>query len=878
MNKIVNKIITLLLTVTIFLSSMNIEVFAYSNRGNTKLNKLTTPTLIMNEEDIPEDIELKEPETFNDVEDIDGDVVLVEEDSVTYQTGEKDFTTVVGGAPSVYEDDSGNLQEIDNTLVESNDTFENASNSYSLQLPKEISEGKGIVVEKDGYSIELIPTEGNFSNSVVKDNAVLYNEVFPGIDYQYTALGNSIKEDIILNRQVDKNEFSFEIKTSLNIEERDGLIYLSNGENDVFSLSAPLMKDASGEICFGVELSLDSKEGKHIAKIIANREWLEAPERVYPIKIDPSTISLNGNQVRLYSVQEDVPYGTGGADYIYAGYDDGIRTGNLALFGTMHGRTRAYAEINYDFSKIPSDAKINKATLTLYQHGNFSQGKTEFGIYTVDNAWSGSSIGWNAQNGFSHTIISTSKSDTNTFSTTWDVKDAINAFVQGIHPNYGLVVKAINENGDQCEVFCGSDGSFPPKLVIEWEIPDPVDVNYSLDKTTINVRPITEKDVKGKLRFDGVFADGVAKPQSEVVYQLVETDYAGIAEASSSYKYPDSTEFNKTFPNGTKYKDKDSNYQTEMFGSGDLEYDKIYYFTATASKDDIVGKETKSDTFLIYKAKGNETLPNIAKYYGAPLQTIMKDNQVQDVLVIQNNTLFIRNPKKTKPYVSKLSLDDKKLIDSALMGRGLHCEYGFEPINLNTGNFYFNTSDLEIEDLGGVFGIERTYNSKADYNNSLFGHNWSFKYDEHLSRLENGNILYTTGDGKLLQFVYKNGKYVSPNGYYLNLKEVKVVKDKIEYTKYEITENNGSKRIFNTYGLLEEVVDELGHSTKLEYDESFNLSKIISPSDKLISFKSNEFGQIVEAILPNGSKLEYKYDDNDDLVEYIDANGNSIKY
>ena len=110
MNKIVNKIITLLLTVTISLSSMNIDVFAYSNRGNTKLNKLTTPTLIMNEEDIPEDIELKEPDTFNDVEEIDGDVVLVEEDSVTYQTGEKDFTTVVGGTPSVYEDDSGNLQ------------------------------------------------------------------------------------------------------------------------------------------------------------------------------------------------------------------------------------------------------------------------------------------------------------------------------------------------------------------------------------------------------------------------------------------------------------------------------------------------------------------------------------------------------------------------------------------------------------------------------------------------------------------------------------------------------------------------------------------------------------------------------------------------
>lgn len=38
-------------------------------------------------------------------------------------------------------------------------------------------------------------------------------------------------------------------------------------------------------------------------------------------------------------------------------------------------------------------------------------------------------------------------------------------------------------------------------------------------------------------------------------------------------------------------------------------------------------------------------------------------------------------------------------IDGALMGRGLHCEFGFEPVNLNTGNFYMDQSDATMNEL-----------------------------------------------------------------------------------------------------------------------------------------------------------------------------------
>ncbi len=121
-----------------------------------------------------------------------------------------------------------------------------------------------------------------------------------------------------------------------------------------------------------------------------------------------------------------------------------------------------------------------------------------------------------------------------------------------------------------------------------------------------------------------------------------------------------------------------------------------------------------SDSFVIYGVKQFDAFPKIARYYGVPLRDIMKDNQVQDALVVENNTIFIRNPQTNVPYNPPALTDiDKMKIDGALLGRGLHCEFGFEPVNLNTGNFYMDQTDASMKELNGEFAIVRSYNSKA---------------------------------------------------------------------------------------------------------------------------------------------------------------------
>lgn len=161
-------------------------------------------------------------------------------------------------------------------------------------------------------------------------------------------------------------------------------------------------------------------------------------------------------------------------------------------------------------------------------------------------------------------------------------------------------------------------------------------------------------------------------------------------------------------------------------------------------------------------------MSKIANYYGVPLSQISFDNRVQDMLLVENNTIIIRNPTKNgnRPYNPEPLTDaDKRKIDSLLVGRGKHCEFGFEPINLNTGNFYMNQTDVSIPDYNGDFSIERTYNSKTAGYNSIFGRGWQFAYSESLSKTSNGEYVYSRGDGSALYFEPDGkGGYSCPAG------------------------------------------------------------------------------------------------------------------
>ena len=88
----------------------------------------------------------------------------------------------------------------------------------------------------------------------------------------------------------------------------------------------------------------------------------------------------------MIGVEEGSPTSQiGDNNYPYVGFDDGIKSGNLAGFGTAHQNCRTYIKVNSNFSQIPKDSKIDSATFAVSQKTAYSGGASQFGLYRVDH-------------------------------------------------------------------------------------------------------------------------------------------------------------------------------------------------------------------------------------------------------------------------------------------------------------------------------------------------------------------------------------------------------------------------------------------------------------------------------------------------------------
>ncbi len=767
--------------------------------------------------------------------------------------------------------------------------YEPAAAAADIAIPACMDAERGISIAKEGHEIRLVPEGGTFTGSVASGNAIRYTEVHPGIDYQYTLVGSLLKEDIVLTRPAEPVRLAtrIEVDSSLTVALEGGTVVIrekpASGADapgrEIASLAAPIAVDAADAIDNSLTLTLEeADDGTPVAVVNANWEWLLAAERAYPVRIDP-TIDIATTAMRLTSVEELAPtIWVGENNYQYSGYDDGDKTGTGDYRGGVGlGICRVYLDINYDFGNIMDEAVIKSAQLKMHQRTKYSGGATEFGLYRNKSSWTFGDITWNSQKSMGHEFVTSQNARSTKGYLTWDVREPVNNWVQGIWAQNGLCVKATNERWMQCELFDHRYSDNPPSLEIDWEVPDPVSESLTLNSTTINLRTVTEADFSGKLQFDGVFADGVAKPRSMVAYELVGKSDAGVAYASRSYKYPDSSEWEKALPNGTKYRDKLSNWQSKLFGS--LSYNTSYKIRARAAADGKSGKLVETDSFLIYRATAKDTLPSIADHYGVTLNTLAKDNRVQDTLVVGGNTIFVRNPKTTTAYNPKQLTDtQKKRIDSALMGRGKHCEYGFEPINLNTGNFILEATDATVPQVEGDFALARTYNAQGDGYSSPFGRNWSFSWDETLGLQANGAAVYSVGDGKTFWFD-ADGK----GGFKANVEEGLTL-SKIAYKsgsatlyRWEIASAEGEVRRFDCYGRLTEVQTPGGSVTKIARDAKGHLASLTAPNGAVFAITCNTDGLITGVTLPGGAKLAYGYK-NGNLASFTDAAGRTVRY
>ena len=398
------------------------------------------------------------------------------EDSTTYSLGGGKKMTVVYGQDVRYEDENGDLVDIDPSLKTTGSraetengvslygySYENKEGESRQYMPDSLSEDTPVLLERDGLGISMSPDDDTLdilgiseSTIDVKDaktqtpyeddkmlpTRAVYDKNGSSGKIEYISTDTGVKEKTVLKDKPSSNVLRYVLDTEgLYVRKNssdEGLTFYDEKTDEIAaSMPVPNMNDDSGR-AYSEEITTDieKKNGKYIVTLTIDEEYLEDSDRQYPVTVDP-TLTWSGS-----SKLQDV-YVINGSQYSNTNfYDSGI-TKMAAGKGTQ-GIFRTYLR-NPNLRANFVGRYVSSAKLTIYERGNGASGKT-IKAYRVTENWNLSSIKWNNQpshgtdpNGTAKTTGTTGKA----------LNISILAYARYMakdNPGYGLLLKNSSES------------------------------------------------------------------------------------------------------------------------------------------------------------------------------------------------------------------------------------------------------------------------------------------------------------------------------------------------------------------------------------------------------------------------------------------------
>ena len=173
-------------------------------------------------------------------------------------------------------------------------------------------------VARDGYKVSFA-LEGSadsrmsrpIANRRLADpSSIEYHEVFDDVDLRYDVEAGSVKETLVLNEVPSKADSSWAWIVSapgltLETNEFREIVFLDKAGVTKFHIPAPIAWDSSGieEVrepsLINLDTELSQVGDKWRLQLSADPQWLTAPEREYPVMIDP-TMSVGDSYIHAY--------------------------------------------------------------------------------------------------------------------------------------------------------------------------------------------------------------------------------------------------------------------------------------------------------------------------------------------------------------------------------------------------------------------------------------------------------------------------------------------------------------------------------------------------------------------------------------------------
>ncbi|HEY2333635.1 MAG TPA: RHS repeat-associated core domain-containing protein [Solirubrobacterales bacterium] len=214
-------------------------------------------------------------------------------DSETLALAGDQLETRIYPDPVNYRGEEGNWRPIGERLHETAEqTLVNGPNDFDVTLPKQI-DAKPVRFEVGDQWVESQLLRKDLEGAQLEDEVATYEGEGNAPSFEFTGLSNGLKEEIELTDAGQANTFSYELSASDDLEPslaEDGSIQFRDPEDKTaIVLPAPVMSDSAGAESRAVHYELGPEEDGHWKlSVVADREWLEDPNRVWPIRIDPT--------------------------------------------------------------------------------------------------------------------------------------------------------------------------------------------------------------------------------------------------------------------------------------------------------------------------------------------------------------------------------------------------------------------------------------------------------------------------------------------------------------------------------------------------------------------------------------------------------------
>lgn len=436
---------------------------------------------------------------------VDEEAMLANNHVIDLKNTDGSNTVYLFSEPISFTDENGNLKtkdisvekQTDNKIKNSGYEYTNGQNDYRLNFSTDST--KGLLAEFDDCAYSIIPIS-EISVEGSESKAALLNEEFEVFQYEniygngtnlrfYPQL-NGVKDEIVLDQNIGKNAFSFELNTKncTAVLNDDGTVsLLSDKDNSaVQTFSAPFAYDSKyvegikDSHYIDCKYSLEKKsETSYVLTVTVDNEWLNDENTVYPVIIDPTTSNIsNYRDAGIYSSKSSNCYGK----------ETTCCFGRASEYG--YGRVLNQFTMPTDIKK---GAKINSAY--MWQRETTGRTSTTYVTpYMVKDAWAEGDVTWATRpmyytsTGMTKRNINSKSSDDpdNSYWYKFNITSAVQKWTDGSYKNNGVIFVSSEETDKEYNWRAFTSKQYSSSAMRPYTV-----INYTNDTTAPTVTSVT---------------------------------------------------------------------------------------------------------------------------------------------------------------------------------------------------------------------------------------------------------------------------------------------------------------------------------------------------------------------------------------------------